>query len=40
MKHKVKHNLNYFTETLLKNAEILKNKYQIGKLGIFGSYAD
>ena len=40
MKHKIKHDLNYFKETLLKNADRIKNKYQISKLGIFGSYAD
>ncbi len=40
MKHKIKHDLNYFKKTLLKNSDIIKNKYHIGKLGIFGSYAD
>jgi len=40
MKNKIKHHLDYFKEILLENAEIIKNKYQISKLGIFGSYAD
>ncbi len=40
MKHKIKHDLNFYKETLLKNADRIKNKYQISKLGIFGSYAD